>query len=95
MLLVRLLKTADWARNMALLSRVCAEVCADDGTHRPNGDGAAIPKPLYLQRFFNGATQIRTGDTAIFSRVLYQLSYRAAANDPIGLREGPAQPPAP
>src|SRR5688572_29341759 len=29
----------------------------------------------------NGETQIRTGDTTIFSRVLYQLSYLAAADD--------------
>ncbi len=28
-----------------------------------------------------GETQIRTGDTTIFSRVLYQLSYLAAAVD--------------
>ena len=28
----------------------------------------------------NGGTQIRTGDTTIFSRVLYQLSYPAAAS---------------
>ena len=32
-------------------------------------------------RAANGETQIRTGDTTIFSRVLYQLSYLAAADD--------------
>jgi hypothetical protein len=76
-LLLRLLETADWA----LLSRVCAEVCADDGAHRPNGDGVAIPKLAHLQHFSDGQTQIRTGDTTIFSRVLYQLSYLAAGVD--------------
>jgi hypothetical protein len=29
----------------------------------------------------NGGTQIRTGDTTIFSRVLYQLSYPAEARE--------------
>ena len=29
----------------------------------------------------NGGTQIRTGDTTIFSRVLYQLSYPAGARE--------------
>ena len=32
----------------------------------------------------HGETRIRTGDTTIFSRVLYQLSYLAAAPDPTG-----------
>jgi hypothetical protein len=29
-------------------------------------------------RFLDGETRTRTGDTTIFSRVLYQLSYLAA-----------------
>ena len=32
----------------------------------------------------DGETQIRTGDTTIFSRVLYQLSYLAADRPSIG-----------
>jgi hypothetical protein len=34
---------------------------------------------FYLQnaRFYSGGTRIRTGDTMIFSHVLYQLSYPA------------------
>jgi hypothetical protein len=43
-LLVRLLETADWARNRALLSRVCADVCAADDARRPNGDDARYHK---------------------------------------------------
>jgi hypothetical protein len=34
-----------------------------------------------LAEVVDGETQIRTGDTTIFSRVLYQLSYLAAAAD--------------
>jgi hypothetical protein len=34
----------------------------------------------------HGETQIRTGDTTIFSRVLYQLSYLAADLTSIGIR---------
>lgn len=34
----------------------------------------------------NGETRIRTGDTTIFSRVLYQLSYLAALGDGTGRR---------
>jgi hypothetical protein len=46
---------------------------------------AATPAPplcaetLHLQGYFDGETRTRTGDTTIFSRVLYQLSYLAAA----------------
>ena len=32
-----------------------------------------------LQAFMSGETRTRTGDTTIFSRVLYQLSYLASA----------------
>jgi hypothetical protein len=35
-----------------------------------------------LQRLLDGETGIRTRDTTIFSRVLYQLSYLAATPDP-------------
>ncbi len=31
-----------------------------------------------ISRYFDGETRTRTGDTTIFSRVLYQLSYLAA-----------------
>jgi hypothetical protein len=34
-------------------------------------------KPAHLQPFADGETRTRTGDTTIFSRVLYQLSYLA------------------
>jgi hypothetical protein len=34
-------------------------------------------KPAHTQLFPHGETQTRTGDTTIFSRVLYQLSYLA------------------
>jgi hypothetical protein len=60
----------------------------------PNGDRH--------EKTRNGETQTRTGDTTIFSRVLYQLSYLAAspdatdssvqARDPARLR---TQPPTP
>ena len=33
------------------------------------------------RRFFDGETRTRTGDTTIFSRVLYQLSYLASARE--------------
>jgi hypothetical protein len=38
-------------------------------------------RPLFSRPSLDGETQIRTGDTTIFSRVLYQLSYLAAADD--------------
>ena len=43
----------------------------------------------------SGETRTRTGDTTIFSRVLYQLSYLAAAPKASGLRRGSplADPP--
>jgi len=41
----------------------------------------------------DGETRTRTGDTTIFSRVLYQLSYLAAAPEDIdGAQPGSAQP---
>jgi hypothetical protein len=39
--------------------------------------GEAFRKTLALQAFRDGETRTRTGDTTIFSRVLYQLSYLA------------------
>jgi hypothetical protein len=36
-------------------------------------------KAAYLQENLDGETRTRTGDTTIFSRVLYQLSYLAVA----------------
>ncbi len=41
--------------------------------------GAAGAAPV--GRFVDGETRTRTGDTTIFSRVLYQLSYLAAAGE--------------
>src|SRR3981081_541730 len=76
----KLLETRRRGSEQAPLSRVCADVCADNGSHRPNGDGARFPKPARLQRFSDGQTQTRTGDTTIFSRVLYQLSYLAGSS---------------
>ena len=35
----------------------------------------------HLQGYFDGETRTRTGDTTIFSRVLYQLSYLAARRE--------------
>ena len=35
------------------------------------------PKVNICRKFTNGETRTRTGDTTIFSRVLYQLSYLA------------------
>ena len=46
-----------------------------------------------MQGFFNGETQTRTGDTTIFSRVLYQLSYLAERNPGLGrTADGPTGP---
>ena len=42
--------------------------------------GRAV-SPLPVRDLENGGTQIRTGDTTIFSRVLYQLSYPAEARE--------------
>jgi hypothetical protein len=39
---------------------------------------AATKKALISRAVSDGETQTRTGDTTIFSRVLYQLSYLAA-----------------
>ncbi len=36
-------------------------------------------KIAICRRFVDGETRTRTGDTTIFSRVLYQLSYLAVA----------------
>jgi hypothetical protein len=58
----------------ALLSRVCADVCAADGARRPT---RAISQTLICSAFPDGETRTRTGDTTIFSRMLYQLSYLA------------------
>jgi hypothetical protein len=37
--------------------------------------------PLRCRPFLDGETRTRTGDTTIFSRVLYQLSYLASARE--------------
>jgi hypothetical protein len=37
----------------------------------------ATQTPRICEAFVSGETQTRTGDTTIFSRVLYQLSYPA------------------
>ena len=41
--------------------------------------GYSVAVAIYLQIgvFLSGGTRIRTGDTMIFSHVLYQLSYPA------------------
>jgi hypothetical protein len=38
-------------------------------------------KTLISRAFVDGETRTRTGDTTIFSRVLYQLSYLAVAEE--------------
>jgi hypothetical protein len=43
----------------------------------------------------SGETRIRTGDTTIFSRVLYQLSYLAVIGDPSAERRIYASEPVP
>jgi hypothetical protein len=43
------------------------------------GSGLKTRKPPRSRRFSDGETRTRTGDTTIFSRVLYQLSYLAVA----------------
>ena len=43
------------------------------------GLGPESRKPSNHTGFSNGETRTRTGDTTIFSRVLYQLSYLAPA----------------
>ena len=46
-----------------------------------SGDKEKAPQKAALCRHFSdGETRTRTGDTTIFSRVLYQLSYLAAAD---------------
>jgi hypothetical protein len=49
------------------------------------GGGPPRPKPRPA-RSADGERRTRTADTAIFSRVLYQLSYLAATLDPTGSR---------
>ncbi len=49
-------------------------------------------KSALSRRFTDGETRTRTGDTTIFSRVLYQLSYLAATADGTGNRLGFAAP---
>jgi hypothetical protein len=50
-----------------------------------NGDrdrlARKIEKPRAVARLFYGEGQNRTGDTTVFSRVLYQLSYLARAGE--------------
>jgi hypothetical protein len=53
-------------------------------------DGLALDNLARLEltrpgNFRNGETRTRTGDTTIFSRVLYQLSYLAGPPDATGL----------
>ena len=65
----------------ALLTRVWDNVWDNDNACAPIGPfwiAAVIRKPAHLQRLLDGETGIRTRDTTIFSRVLYQLSYLAA-----------------
>jgi Phage integrase family len=57
------------------------------------GDEATAPRSLetgaVAAQACNGETRIRTGDTTIFSRVLYQLSYLAADRSPARLARRP------
>jgi hypothetical protein len=50
----------------------------------PKGQRGSTAK----QRSESGEGRIRTGDTTIFSRVLYQLSYLASAREPLAQRQG-------
>ena len=56
---------------------LCRGLCRDDRA-RLAKIAITISKHAHLQRLHDGQTQTRTGDTTIFSRVLYQLSYLAA-----------------
>jgi hypothetical protein len=48
------------------------------GSVPPTGEGLeAVMFYLQIGAFLSGGTRIRTGDTMIFSHVLYQLSYPA------------------
>ena len=49
--------------------------------HDPGIAGATDGETPARRDCDNGGTQIRTGDTTIFSRVLYQLSYPAGARE--------------
>jgi hypothetical protein len=42
--------------------------------------------PVICGNFLSGGTRIRTGDTMIFSHVLYQLSYPAGEDSGVILR---------
>ena len=48
---------------------------------KQNGTGIMVTAGGSAAALENGGTQIRTGDTTIFSRVLYQLSYPARATE--------------
>ena len=43
----------------------------------PGVDTGPVSFLLFCRNFSSGGTRIRTGDTMIFSHVLYQLSYPA------------------
>jgi hypothetical protein len=53
-------------------------LCHDDHTEASQ-IAITISKHAHLQRLRDGETRTRTGDTTIFSRVLYQLSYLAGS----------------
>jgi hypothetical protein len=61
---------------------ICADVCADTAKTPsnpvPRADRGQARTYGLAGRFVDGETRTRTGDTTIFSRVLYQLSYLAA-----------------
>jgi hypothetical protein len=54
------------------------------------GSRARSRKSTDQQDFFDGETRTRTGDTTIFSRVLYQLSYLASGDDGSGRIRSPS-----
>ena len=52
-----------------------------------NRQSSIEQKSAICRTFSDGETRTRTGDTTVFSRVLYQLSYLALRGDAIGWRE--------
>ena len=61
----------------------------DDATWSGRGAAQGKGKGPICGAFGSGETRTRTGDTTIFSRVLYQLSYLAVAPQTSVLRGRP------
>src|SRR3954470_5256064 len=62
---------------------------------RPTADLQGSENPAFTATSGSGETRTRTGDTTIFSRVLYQLSYLASVLPKASVRELPPTRPAP